>query len=253
MPARADCPACGGTGWKEVNKGGVAAVVRCGCANVERQGSLLERAGIPERFAEAGFENFSLRKKGNPIASQTLEPAAVALKGYAREYPLVPKPGLMLQGNPGVGKTHLACAALKILVERGFECLFFDYQNLLDRIRAGYNPTAGTSEREAYTSVLEVEVLLLDDLGSHRVSDWVWDVVTSIINHRYNAKKALIVTTNLPDEATGGRRTNPAAKDYNVKDTLEDRIGPRARSRLYEMCKVVRIDAPDYRLRDLGA
>ncbi|MDA1312724.1 MAG: ATP-binding protein [Acidobacteria bacterium] len=252
MPARADCPACGGTGWKEVNKGGVAAVARCGCANVERQGSLLDRAGIPERFAQSNFDNFSLRRD-HPIDSRPLEDALVASKGYAREYPLAPKPGLMLQGPPGVGKTHLACAALKGLAERGFECLFFDYQNLLDRIRAGYNPTAGTSEREAYTSALDKEVLLLDDLGSHRVTDWVWDVVTSIINHRYNAKKALIVTTNLPDEATGGRRTNPAAKDYNVKDTLEDRIGPRARSRLYEMCKVVRIDTQDYRLKDLGS
>ena len=252
MPARADCPACGGTGWKEVNKGGVAAVARCGCANVERQGSLLDRTGIPERFAQSNFDNFSLRRD-HPIDSRPLEDALVASKGYAREYPLAPKPGLMLQGPPGVGKTHLACAALKGLAERGFECLFFDYQNLLDRIRAGYNPTAGTSEREAYTSALDKEVLLLDDLGSHRVTDWVWDVVTSIINHRYNAKKALIVTTNLPDEATGGRRTNPAAKDYNVKDTLEDRIGPRARSRLYEMCKVVRIDTQDYRLKDLGS
>ena len=80
MPARADCPECGGTGWKEVTKGGVAAVARCGCAHVERQGSLLDRAGIPERFAQAGFENFDLRRSTDPIASRTLEDAIVAPK-----------------------------------------------------------------------------------------------------------------------------------------------------------------------------
>ena len=252
MPARLDCPSCGGTGWKEVDKGGVPAVVRCGCAEVQRQGTLLKRAGIPERFQQASFDNFRL-PRDNPIQNRALAEAMIEVKGYAREFPLAPKPGLMLQGTPGVGKTHLACAVLKGLVERGFEGLFFDYQNLLDRIRAGYNPAAGTSEREAYRSALEGEVLLLDDLGSHRVSDWVVDVVTSIINHRYNAGKALIVTTNLPDEDLGDRKSdkNPETGHYHIKDTLAQRIGPQARSRLFEMCKVVRIVAGDYRLKDV--
>ena len=252
MPARPDCPSCSGTGWKEVDKGGVPAVIRCGCAEVQRQGTLLKQAGIPERFEQASFDNFRLRRD-NPIENRVLEKAMVAAKGYMREFPMSPKPGLMLQGQPGVGKTHLACAVLKGLVERGFEGLFFDYQNLLDRIRAGYNQTAGTSEREAYRSALESEILLLDDLGSHRASDWVKDVVTSIINHRYNAKKAFIVTTNLPDEDLGDRKSdkNPEAGRYDIKDMLADRIGLQARSRLFEMCKVVRIEVSDYRLKDV--
>jgi DNA replication protein DnaC len=173
---------------------------------------------------------------------------------FAREYPFTPKPGLMFQGNPGVGKTHLAAAVMNELVHRGFECVFFDYQNLLDRIRAGYNAAAGASDKAAYQIALDTEVLLLDDLGSHRVTEWVEDTVTAIINHRYNAKKAIIVTTNLPDENLGDRRAekNPVSGQYHIKDTLADRVGPRVRSRLFEMCRVVRMETRDFRLKDLA-
>lgn len=252
MAAKADCPECGGTGWKDAAKGDIAAVERCGCAGEQRQESLFSRAGIPSRFQTAGFDNFKL-PGDNPIAARTLSDAMITARGYAREYPLARKNGLFFQGPPGAGKTHLAAAVLRELIERGFECVFFDYQNLLDRIRAGYNAAAGTSDRAAYRVALDTEVLLLDDLGSHRVSEWAEDTVTSIINHRYNAKKALIVTTNLPDEVLGDRKAdkNPASGAYHVKDTIADRIGSRARSRLFEMCKVIRIETRDYRLRNV--
>jgi DNA replication protein DnaC len=106
---------------------------------------------------------------------------------------------LLLVGSPGTGKTHLAVAALRILIGKGFEGLFFDYKTLLDRIRTSYDPTSGQSDKEVYRSVLDAEVLLLDDLGAHRINDWVEDTVTSIITHRCNQQRPLIATTNLPD------------------------------------------------------
>ena len=70
---------------------------------------------------------------------------------YSRDYPFaLQKPGLMLIGDPGTGKTHLAVAALKALLARGHEGLFCDYQSLLDRIRSGYDASSGASDREAY-------------------------------------------------------------------------------------------------------
>ena len=253
MAGQATCQKCAGTGWSEVTKGGVVAVERCQCVEQDRQESLAGRSAIPPRFEAAGFDNFRL-PSGNPVAAQVLTDAMIDARGYAREFPLTPKPGLLFQGPSGVGKTHLAAAVLRELVGRGFECMFFDYQNLLDKIRAGYNPAAGASERAAYQAALDTEVLLLDDLGSHRVTEWVEDTVTAIINHRYNGKKALIVTTNLPDEALGDRKAekNPVSGRYHVKDTLADRIGSRARSRLFEMCKTVRLETHDYRLQDLN-
>ena len=67
------------------------------------------------------------------------------------------------------------------------------------KIRSGYDAASGTSDREAYRAALEAEVLVLDDLGAHRVTEWVEDTVTSIITYRCNHRKPLIATTNLPD------------------------------------------------------
>ena len=95
---------------------------------------------------------------------------------------------------------------------------------------------------------------MIDDLGSHRVTDWVEDTVTAIINHRYNERKALIVTTNLPDPVLGDSKVEKDAVSgkFNVKDTLADRIGARAHSRIYEMCRVIQVPGRDYRLRNVG-
>ncbi len=114
-------------------------------------------------------------------------------------------------GPPGTGKTHLAVAALRSLMARGHEGIFFDYQNLLERIRSGYSEALGAANREAYRNALETELLLLDDLGSHRVTDWVEDTVTAIVTYRCNHKKPTIVTTNLPDPDMGGALVDKSA------------------------------------------
>jgi len=156
-------------------------------------------------------------------------------------------------GDPGIGKTHLAVAALRTLISRGFEGVFFDYQSLLQKIHSGYSKEAGTSEREAYRTALEAEVLMIDDLGNDNVNDWVRDIVTAIITERCNNRRPLIATTNLPDEQVGDKLVDAmppgSAQKYFVKRSLGEQVGARARSRLFEMCRVVRIDGVhDYRL-----
>jgi DNA replication protein DnaC len=143
-------------------------------------------------------------------------------------------------------------AALRKLIARGFEGLFYDYQNLFDRIRASYDATSGAADKEAYRSALDAEILLLDDLGAHRVTDWVEDTITSIVTYRCNHRRALIATTNLPDPDAGDALVERSADVQGVRyrTSLTDRIGSRARSRLFEMCKVVHMPlVEDYRLR----
>jgi DNA replication protein DnaC len=144
--------------------------------------------------------------------------------------------GLLLSGPVGVGKTHLAVSILKGLAERGFSCLFYEFGSLLKEIQDSYNPNTKASELSILRPVLEADILVLDELGASKPTDWVRDTMAHIINTRYNDRRLTIFTTNYLDERINER-----------EETLEDRIGTRLRSRLYEMCRSVKITGEDYR------
>jgi DNA replication protein DnaC len=146
-------------------------------------------------------------------------------------------------GTCGVGKTHLAVALIKkVITEKGDSCLFYDFRDLLREIQASWNSVSQASELEVLRPVLEAKVLVLDELGANKPTDWVRETIAHIINCRYNDKKLTIFTSNYPDSSSNQR-----------EETLTDRIGVRLRSRLYEMCRKIEIHGEDFRKENKNA
>lgn len=249
-----NCPLCRGTGWKLVPRAaGTAAkvAVACDCGMQDRAERVIERARIPKRYEHCDFESYSTDVSADTKHTLSLKNAKLHAQGFVRDYPGAAEKGLLLMGPSGVGKTHLAVAALKELIRRGHVGLFCDYRELLKEIQASYNPSSESTEMAILEPIRTVEILVLDDLGASKPSDWVRDIVGIVLNARYNERRTTIITTNYYDNpAQEGEVTRlPSGKLAMPvrEDSLEQRIGSRTRSRLFEMCRTVEVIAQDFR------
>src|SRR5436190_5556954 len=223
------CPLCDDTGWRPVEGDAGHRVVRCECwrENVGRQ--RLAEANIPKRYQHCTLANFA-------AYNESLERAVAQGGRVAEAFPVVGR-GLLLEGQPGVGKTHLAVAVLRQVIQTtGARGLFYDTRDLLRVIRSTYDPAIRTTELEVLRPVMTADLLLLDDLGAEKTSEWVEETMNLIVNTRYNERRLTIFTSNyadIPDD------TDPNA--------LRFRIGHRTRSRLHEMCACIAMSGADYR------
>lgn len=234
VPLSADapdvCPECLGTGVVvENDENGVGYARPCACIGEVINSDPMNRARIPTQFRHCTLGSFA------PVGGETMHRARDIALRFVKLYPNV-NMGLMFQGPPGVGKTHLAVGVLKALVERkNVDCRFVDFSDLLIELRSSFKDP-DVSEEAILIPLRDVDVLLIDDLGAMKISDWTMDILNHVINNRYKSGKLLLVTTNFMD------------RDVGVKtQTLEERIGTPLRSRLYEMCKLVEIDGGDFR------
>ncbi|HKW15981.1 MAG TPA: ATP-binding protein [Terriglobales bacterium] len=237
------CPVCCGSGWKPANSD--RRVVRCKCRLKSRAESLLALARIPKRYEHCELSNFEFDGPHAHLMSARMN----ACK-FVENYPL-DSTGLLLIGSIGVGKTHLAVGIIKELVlSKGIPSLFYDYRELLKQIQNSYNDSVKATELDVLRPVFETEVLVLDELGAVKPTEWVWDTVSLILNTRYNDSRTTIITTNYPDDAArdsnGGSEFSRAQRAARG-ETLGDRIGERMRSRLHEMCRIVKMEGSDFR------
>jgi DNA replication protein DnaC len=239
------CALCDDTGWKPEGEAiehaasgapksaaagtDVRRVVRCDCwrENIGRQ--RLSDANIPKRYQHCTLGNFR-------AYNESLQRAVAQAQRVADAFPVANK-GLLFEGQPGVGKTHIAVAVLKQAIQTtGARGLFYDIRDLLRIIRSTYDPTIRTTELEVLRPVMQADLLVLDDLGAEKTSEWVEETMNLIVNTRYNEKRLTIFTTNYED-----------IPDVTEPNSLLFRIGHRMRSRLHEMAEFVILDGADYR------
>lgn len=187
----------------------------------------LRRVGNLDAFKEKTFENFVTNPPSRNYSennSASLQMALTAAMNFARK----PEGWLVLEGNYGCGKTHLAVAIGNTRVSQfGDQVLFITAPDLLDYLRTTYSPTAEIDYDESFNRIRNIQLLILDDLGVENPSGWAKEKLFQLLNYRYAKRLATVITTNVE----------------------LDELDPRISSRMTEGEVVyhIKIDAPDYR------
>jgi DNA replication protein DnaC len=228
-----NCLECNGTGSVILkNQKGYTHVAMCSvCGVVRRNVKLYNVAGIPAKYYHV------LQTDTFQPINKTHQHALQYAKDFVKLYP--EKKGFLLMGKAGLGKTHLAIGAIsELTLERGTRCLFKDFFYLLSELKEAYS--LGTPENEVLRPLVETEVLVIDELGKAKSSDWELNILDQLISKRYNAEKKTLITTNYVSR-------HYLKKQSGENQELEERVGERIASRLYEMCEFIHLEGEDHR------
>ncbi|MBU2513118.1 ATP-binding protein [bacterium] len=247
-----ECKLCEGTGYIfEKDNEGREYAKPCMCRNLNLRITLFNNAQIPGQFYNATFDNFEVT--ADPSLEEALRTASFFYKNYQRGN----WKGLLFMGGVGVGKTRLVSTILRdFTLNHGIPGIFKEFTALLSEIKAGYDK--GLSESSILEKINNTEILIIDELGKGRKSDWEINILDSVISNRYNMRKTTIFTTNYTDKKTTTyaepiivRTDNDSQKEKFKKETLEQRVFSRIYSRLKGMCDFIEIKGPDQRYPDM--
>jgi DNA replication protein DnaC len=214
---------CDGSGWI-IGPEDVARPCRCREKRMAGRRTRGVASALPKRYRDVSFE--LLRNAGlNSIALRAAEDYVNDLDEMLEE-----GRGLWLAGGVGNGKTSLAMLVSKKALEAGRSVVIYSMPKLLTRIRSTFNDeNAGDSYSKLFERLTTIDLLHVDDLGAEKQSEWVLEQVYAIVNERYEAKRSMLITTNLDEKE------------------LVQQVGERTVSRLLEMCGYVEIPDGDRR------
>jgi DNA replication protein DnaC len=238
-----ECPVCQGNRWVLEEADGSVRARRCECQAGQRLRVLLDQARLPHRYRDCTIDGFEEHDESHKNAKKLCKKL---IENFPEQHI-----GLLFMGGCGVGKTHLAVALIKELIEkRSARCLFYDFRELIRSLYSSFGSDSSTTESEILNPIIQADVLVLDELGARQDTPWVEEIVYYLINKRYNSKKLTIFTTNYPDVINDEEeefQKQDFRKDIKRKETLEDRIGSRIYSKINEMCKKVILYGKDFR------
>ncbi len=181
---------------------------------------LLKKSGLPARYHGATFGSAK-------VTDQSREAYEKAHKFTRGEMA-----GLLISGPVGTGKTHLAACIANDFLDRLKWVTFGGVIDLLGRIARSYSEAAQEEEWQILDELYSVPLLVLDDLGKEKVSEWVEQTLYRVVDSRYRENRPLVVTTNFTMETLEGRYPE---------------VGPALVSRLVEMCEGVYLGGADWR------
>ena len=183
-----ECPLCGDTGFVDTKM--------CDCMRRALIEAGYESSGLGALIRSQSFENFSLEYYRNGGKPEMMQTALTGLRRFAEEFDQNTYRNYLLIGGTGLGKTHLSTAVAKTVIERGFDVLYVTAVGMFRDFEAKQFDK-GVGLRNDPERYAEVELLIIDDLGTEVTNQFTLSCLYDLINTRINTRRCTFINTNL--------------------------------------------------------
>ena len=254
------CKTCKGTGYimEQDSFQRDVALVCPDCEQFKQRVDLYNNARIPRRYWNSRLDTEDQDDENEIVFDLLLSIFRLLPQRLSNQNILQTEDedlkGMVIMGSPGTGKTHLMTGfAYQCTISQGISCIFQSFAELLSELRQGYSE--GKSDIEIIEPHLQTDILIIDDLGKGRNSDWELGILDMLISERYNRNQMIMVTTNFTESEEDTlkeqvRSREKSETEHFITDTIRKRVGERIHSRLKEMCYFENLMGKDRRISE---